>query len=70
MPTPPPPPDESPTDDSQEGYGDMTKAWLDAGAQVAEYEAARNAEKRRMIMGVAGIVFGLGVLFALVAFVF
>lgn len=43
-----------------EGYGDMTRAWFDAGAQVAELEAAKTAERRRLVVVTVGILAAIG----------
>ncbi len=62
---PVPPPDDK---QQQEGYGSMTTAWLDAGAQVADYEAGRNAERRRIIFAVVAVAVVIAVVVAAVIF--
>ncbi|OGQ88906.1 MAG: hypothetical protein A2289_27045 [Deltaproteobacteria bacterium RIFOXYA12_FULL_58_15] len=53
--------DNAKTDQARpEGYGDMTKAWFDAGSEVADFEAGRAAERRRVIFAVVGTVAILG----------
>ena len=53
----------------KDGYGEMTTAWLDAGPQVAQYEAGLAAEKKRMWMAIGGAVFLVVLVVAVLAII-
>ena len=64
-----PPPAAPPENEKKPGFGDMTRAWFDAGSEVADYEAGRAAERRRVILATAGVLLVVGILVAVVMFV-
>ena len=63
-----PPPAEPPEDDKKPGFGDMTRAWFDAGSEVADFEAGRAAERRRIILAGVGVALVVGAVVALVVY--
>lgn len=63
-----PPPASPPEDNKKPGFGDMTRAWFDAGSEVADFEAGRAAERRRMILASLGVVLGVGGLVVLILY--
>jgi len=62
------PPPAPPPDEKKPGFGDMTRAWFDAGSEVADFEAGRNAERRRMLLATIGVVLGVGGIVALIIY--
>jgi hypothetical protein len=64
-----PPPAQPPENEKKPGFGDMTRAWFDAGSEVADFEAGRNAERRRIILATVGVILVVGGIVAAVVFV-
>jgi hypothetical protein len=47
-------------------FGSFTRAWFDRGDEVAAYEAARAAERRRIVWAFVGVFGALTAAFAVV----
>ena len=66
----PPPVTPEPDGEEKPEFGSMTRAWFDAGREVADYEAGRAAERRRIILATAGVLIVVGGVVAAVLFIF
>lgn len=60
MSTEPPPPPPAEDGAAPQNYGNLTTAWMDAGEQVAEMEAGRIAERKRLISVTAIVLLLIG----------